>query len=307
MKSIVIINPKSGGGKTKNLESALKSALSGVRPGIHRTLYPGHAAGIARKAVKQKADMIIAVGGDGTINEIINVIAGKDIILGIIPSGTANDLATLYNLPSEINKASEIILSRNIREIDLISVNGRYYATAGGVGLPCDVADIANAIRRHGGFTRALCKILGSKLYIFAVITALFVRARHNNSLNIRYGNCSLVVNPLSIMVANQPFLGKNIKMSPGAANDDGVFDICLINNCLSRLKILHLLARILKGTHIFLPSVTTIKADNITIKSEKPISFFGDGEVFHQNTEFNIKLAPKALKLIVPPQKARI
>ncbi len=307
MKSMVIINPESGNGKTKGFEEALKSALSGIHPKFYNTSFPGHATEIARMAVEQKADLIIAVGGDGTINEIINVIAKKDIMLGIIPSGTANDLASLYNLPSDINEACKIILAGNIREIDLISVNGRYYATAGGVGFPCDVVDFANAVKRSGSVGRILGKTLGSKLYTFAVIAALIAGVRYNKFLKIIYGNHRVAVNALSLMVNNQPFLGKNIKMSPGAVNDDGLFDICLIYSYISRLKIIHLLARILKGTHVFLPSVKTIKTDRITIKSEVPIPYFGDGEVFHQNTEFNIRLIPKALKMIVPYRKARI
>lgn len=307
MKSVVIINPESRNGKTRNLEEVIKSALSEVHPKIHQTSFPGHATKIARLAVEQKADLIIAAGGDGTINEVINVIAKKDIALGIIPLGTANDLASLYNLPSDVNEACKIIQNQNIKEIDLISVNGKYYATAGGLGFACDVVNFANIIKRLGSVGRALSKTLGSKLYIFAVIAVLITRVRYNKSLIINYGDNRVAINALSLMFNNQAFLGKNIKMSPGAVNDDGLFDICLINSYISRLKIIHLLAKILKGTHVFLPSVKIMKADSIAIKSEMPIPFFGDGEVFRQDTEFNIRLIPKALKLIVPQRKREL
>jgi YegS/Rv2252/BmrU family lipid kinase len=307
MKTIVIINQKSGKRRARGLESALRSSLSSVHPEIYRTSFPGHGARIARLAVERNVHMIVAVGGDGTVNEIVNVIAGMDIMLGIIPSGTANDLASLYNLPGDIDKACRIILDRNTREIDLISVNGKYYATAGGVGLPCEAAELANNIKCRGAIGKTLAGILGSQLYIFAVVAALFKRAGGDNYLNIRYGNRAVGINALSVMVDNQPYLGKSIFMSPGALNDDGLFDICLIDNHISRLKILHLLMKIMKGAHIYMPSVQAIKTDRITIRSEKPISFFGDGEILSRDTEFNLKILPRSLKLIVPRGKREI
>lgn len=304
MKTVVIINPGSGKGKTKGLDSALRSALSDIHPETHRTSYPGQGAEIARRAVEDKVDTIIAVGGDGTVNEIINVIANKNIKLGIIPYGTANDLATLNNLPSKIDEACRIIVNGNFREIDLISVNGSYYATSGGMGLPCDVTGLANSMKNRSAVGKTLANVLGSRIYIFAVIAALFNKVKKDNILRLRYGNRSVKLNALSVMVDNQPFLGKNIFMSPGALNDDGLFDTCLINNGIGRLRILYLLSRILKGTHISLPYVEAIKTNRLTIISERPISFFGDGEILHRDSTFDIKLIHKALKLIVPLKK---
>lgn len=304
MKTIVILNPKSKNGKMKNLESDMRAKLSNLQLEIFKTSYPGHGAKIAKKAVEEKIDMIIAVGGDGTVNEIINVIAGTDIALGIIPLGTANDLASLYNFPTDIESACDVILKRHVTQIDLISVNSKYYVTAGGIGLPCEVANIANTIKCYGRIGQLLARILGSKLYILAVIAALATKIKRDNLLDIRYDNHSLSVNALSMMVDNQSFLGRNIIMSPGAINDDGAFDICLIENPLSRLKVLQVLVRTLRGTHVSLPFVRTIRATDITVKTKQPLSFFGDGEIIQKNTSFNIRLIPKALKLMVPVKK---
>lgn len=306
MKTIIIINPKSRAGRKGKLEQVIKHRLASLNFKITKTAYPGHATEISRKAVRENYDTVVVVGGDGTVNEVVNGIFGSNVTLGIVPVGTANDLASLYNLPTDIESACDVILKRHVTKIDLISVNSKYYVTAGGVGLPCEVATIANAIKCHGRIGQLIGKILGSKIYILAVIAALASKAKRNNLINIRYNNRSLTANVLSMMVDNQSFLGKDIIMSPGAVNNDGAFDICLIENSLSRLKILQILIRTLNGTHISLPFVRTIRATDITIKTKQQTSFFGDGEIIQQNTSFDIRLIPKALKLVVPVKNMR-
>jgi YegS/Rv2252/BmrU family lipid kinase len=306
MRIKAIINPRSNNGNHKYLKAMLKEKFSGYLVGIDETTYPKHAIEIAKKAVKEDIDTIVVVGGDGTINEALNGIAGSDVALGIIPTGTANDLASLYNIPKDIDQACDVIFEQHIHRADLICVNGHYYATAGGFGFPCEVVSVANAIKNHGKIGKLLGRVLGSKLYILAVLCSLVKKSKTKTLLNIQSNGSSLTVDSLSLTVNNQPFLGKNLLMSPGAVNNDGRFDICLIGNSKSRFQVLSILLKVLAGKHIYSSSVSTWLANKLVVSSEKPLAFFGDGEIIQQGTRFNIRIIPEALKIIVPAQKER-
>ncbi len=284
----------------------LEEKFSHSLAGIEQTTYPKHATEIAQQAVKENIDTIVAVGGDGTINEILNGIAGTDVKLGIIPAGTANDLATLYGIPKDPSKACQVILKQNISCADLIRVHNRYYVTAGGLGFPSEVLGIANRMKHQNIIGKLLGQLLGSKIYIFAVLCALIKKSKRENFVKVRCNGSSLYTDSLSLIINNQPFLGKSLLMAPGALNNDGRFDVCLIGNSKSRLQVLSILLKVLTGKHVYLSSVSRWSADRLAVTSERSLAFFGDGEIMQQGTRFNIRIIPEALKIIVPAQEER-
>ena len=304
MKALAIINPHSANGARPRIAEALQQNLGNVLCSIQRTAYPHHATEIAQKAIKEGIDTVIAVGGDGTVNEILNGLIGSNAALGIIPTGTANDLASYLRLPTAIDEACEIILRRSVRSVDLIRVNDRYVATCGGFGLPCDVAQIANSMKQRGVIGSQVARFLGSSLYIVAFLIALCKRNKIGNRVQIQWGGNFITIDPLWLMVDNQPFLGKNFLISPGASNDDGVLDACLVENSISRRKILSLVLKVMRGKHTTLRTVRTGRFRELTVLAEKPIRFFGDGQVFEEGHRFEIHLLPGALKVIVPFQQ---
>ena len=301
MKVKVIVNPKSKHGDHKSILATLKARLARSLVDIEQTAYPQHATEIARQIAKTGMDTVVVVGGDGTINEVLNGLVGTDTALGIIPTGTANDLACFSHIPTDVAGACNTILERRIHRTDIICVNGRCYVTAGGVGLPCEVARVANTIKRSSAIGKRLGQILGSKLYILAVFCALVQKKVQRNFLSIQWSGGSLRVDPLWLMVDNQPFLGENFLMSPGALNDDGAFDICLIEDLKSRMQILKLMMVVLKGRHVDSPSVKTWRTSELLIDAEKPLTFFGDGEIFQKVKTYRIQIFPSALNVIVP------
>lgn len=297
----VIVNPKALNGRDKYLQALLQEQFGRYGVRMEKTTCPRHATDIARRAVKEDVDTVVAVGGDGTVNEVVNGVVGTDVALGIVPTGTANDLASLHKIPTDVKAACEVILERHVQKVDVINVNGWYYVTAGGFGLPCAVASIANTIKASGTIGKLLRRVFGSHVYILAVLCALIKRKRQNNPLNIRWDGGSLNVDPLWLMVDNQPFLGKIFLLSPGAANDDGVFDICLIEGSKSRLQILRLLVEVLAGTHIYGASAKTWRTGELIVNAEKPLPFFGDGEIVKEGADFRIAIVPGALNVVVP------
>ncbi len=299
MRIKFIVNPKSKKADHSRLRKAIDERLPDIPVDIEQTVCPGHAVTIAQNAVKDNFDTIVAVGGDGTVNEVLNGIIGTKTALGIIPTGTANDLASYYHIPKDMVRACELIIERHLQAIDVIRVNRWCYVTAGGIGLPSEVAGIANAIKSNGKTGQLIGRIMGSKLYLLAVIGALLKTGRRRNPLSINFSGGRRTASALSLMINNQPFLGRNFLMSPGAVNDDGMFDVCLIENPAARMRMLAVILKVLTGRHIFSPGVRTWQTRKMILETERPTAFLGDREIGQKAKEFKIEILPRALNLI--------
>jgi diacylglycerol kinase family enzyme len=153
---------------------------------------------------------------------------------------------------------------------------------------------------------KLLSQLLGSEIYILAVLYALMKKKRGKNFLKVSWNGSFVCADSLSLMLNNQPFLGRHLQMSPGAINSDGRFDVCLIGNSKSRFQILSILLKVIFGKHVHSSSVSTWQTNKLAVSSEKPQAFFGDGEIIGQGTQFNIRVIPEALKIIVPAQEKR-
>jgi diacylglycerol kinase (ATP) len=302
MKTWIVLNPKARAGRAGRTESALKKKFPEPDVRIARTSYPGHATAIARQAVAEKAEAIVAVGGDGTIREIVNGILGSQVAVGIIPAGTANDLAAYYHLPADLGSAGDVVRGLRTRLADVIRVNGEYYVTAGGLGLPSEVACLANRIKSRGGIGRFIGRFLSSQLYVFAALWTVLVNPGARQSVTVRSRGRRVVARDiLSLTVNNQPFLGKNFLVSPGATNDDGQLDVCLIRKPKGRFRTLMVVLKALSGKHLALPGVESWRTDSLTVEAEVPLRFLSDGEVAPASKRFSIRILPRALNVIVP------
>ena len=196
-----------------------------------------------------------------------------------------------------------MILERRVRRADLISVNGWYYGTAGGLGLPCKIAEIANEVKRQNAGKRMRHK-LGSNVYVLAAISALARGRLPRNLLTIRWDNRSSVTDAVALMVNNQAFAGKRFLLSPGAVNDDGAFDVCLIERPGSRARTLSIFLGTLSGRHVDSPHVKTWRASELVVEAEEPATFFGDGELIDRASDFRIKIVPRALNILTPERR---
>jgi diacylglycerol kinase (ATP) len=294
MKINILINPKCC--NADRVIGELHQRFPGDDISIYFTKRRSRIAEKTKAVLFDPADIFIAVGGDGTVNEAVNAIAGSETALGIIPCGSANDLATMYNLPHDTAAAFEIIKSENRVQLDLISINSRFYASAGGLGFSSGVVEMANRLKKIG-----LIKNIRSKIYILAVLLTLYNRKYRNHPVVIQRNGNQTVINAFAIFVNNQPYLGKNIRMTPGACNNDNMFDICIIRNPLTNFQVLSLLYRSTKAAHGNLPYVNIVRASSIKILSKSNLKYFGDGEILDEANFFDLKVVPRALNLIVP------
>ena len=306
MKIKVIINTNSKKGCEKQLSNIIQNEFALHDISIEFTKFPKHATEISRIASDSNVDLIIAVGGDGTVNEIVNGITGSKTALGIIPTGTANDLATLYRIPTDIKAACKLIKQRHTKEIDIINVNGWNYITGGGIGLPTEVARISEVIKSNKIYGNLLKHTLGSKVYMLAMIIALIKLNKFLNYVEIYNNEKVIRIKTLFMMINNQSFVGKNYHLCPKALNDDGVIDICLLKYSPNIWKILCVLFKTLSGTHIKSPLVQSWTVKNVTVKTEIELPYLGDGEIGRCSSTFNISVKPRAIKLITPVKELK-
>lgn len=304
MKIKFIVNPRSKKADVVHLRRMLKGRFADSLVDIEQTNYPRHALIIAQQAAIDGFDTVVAVGGDGTVNQVLNGIIGTKTTLGIIPTGTANDFASYYHIPNNLIKACELITQRHLQPADVIRVNGWCYVTAGGIGLPSAVAGIANAIKSNGKTGRLLGQLMGSKLYLLAVMGALFKTGRYRNPLSIKYEGIQMRGNALSLMINNQPFLGRNFLMSPGAVNDDGMLDVCLIENSATLIEMLAVIFKVLTGRHIFSKGVRIWRTREVILQTERLMDFMGDGEICQKAKEFKVEILHRALNVITQEVK---
>jgi diacylglycerol kinase (ATP) len=301
MKIKIILNPQSRNGQKGYVKKIIKEKFAHFLIDIEHSVYPGYATHIAQQAAKDNFDTVVVGGGDGTVNEVLNGIVGTNVALGIIPTGTANDLASFYYIPSDVAEACDVILEQCVTHADVICVDGKYYITVGGIGLPCEIAHITNVITLKRTFGKFLKQLLGNKIYILVFLCTLLRKAKKGHLVNIQWDGCLLRIDPLALMIGNQPFLGRKFMVSPGALNNDGLFDICLIENRKSPMWNLLVLMKVLKGSHVHSPSVRQWRTRELKIQAETSLPFFGDGEVLGQASEYRIKIVPKGIKVIVP------
>ncbi len=297
----IILNPESGRSDTKSLEERIRRELSGLSFNLECTSGPGHATEIARSASANGAHTIVAVGGDGIVNEVLNGITGTSTALGIIPAGTANDLARHLGISDNIAASCDLIRNSSSTTIDTIEVNGKRFLTAGGVGLAGDVARMANRLKSGKAGSYGPWNLSGSKLYIFAALIALASRKFEIQPVYLRIDSRWIVADPLWIMVSNQPRVGRFFLVSPGAKNNDGYFNVCMAENTRSKFKALGTVIRTLAGKHEKRPDVSIFKSKEMIIQASEPVPFFGDGELLCESTELRIRIRPSSVRSLVP------
>jgi YegS/Rv2252/BmrU family lipid kinase len=273
---------------------------------LERTLYPGHATILADQAAKDKVDLIIIAGGDGTINEVINGMRGASTPLGIIPAGTANDLATQYNIPNNIMLACDIIKDGFARYADLIRINDWDFITVGGMALPCESLLIAEKVKRRRQAGRVIANLLKSKIYILTTLLAFIKQLHHHNRITMHFDGESRNVDLFSLIVANQPIVGGNYKVAPDAVNDDGFFDLYIIENGNGWKPLWRAVSMTREGRQGNLNNVILKRLPELIMDSDEPLAFFGDGEIKQHNTKYHIQVIPKAVKIIVPRKTER-
>lgn len=304
MKHLFIINPIAGKGKSLDYIPVIEKYFSdnGSDYFIEVTKYPGHATELVREYVSKDNFRVYSVGGDGTLNEVLNGIAGSNSSLAIMPAGSGNDFVkSLENykkytrggkkLPEPSIPFLDSLVHGNEITIDIGKVNGRYFLNISSVGFDAEVVYKSYKIKK-------LPLITGLTAYILSVLATL--ASYKNNHLEINIDGKTIKAGTLLVAVANGRYYGGGMQVVPSSRLDDGFLDICLIEY-VGRSKIIKFFSRFVKGTHGTIKEVSFHKAKKVSIISKNSIAMNIDGEASMISGKIDFEIIPGGIKVVLP------
>lgn len=290
MKKIrFIINPKSGTGKSKNLTALIYSEIDKniFETDIAFTQAQGHACELAKEAVALKYDIVVAVGGDGSVNETAGSLINTSTSLGIIPTGSGNGMARHLKVPVDIKKALANINTGKIDTIDTLEVNNRFCIGTIGIGFDAHIAHLfAHAGKR------------GYSTYVKLVLTE-FASYKEKRFVILVDGK-SYERDCFLLTIANSSQFGNNAVIAPFADVKDGIIDI----SAMKRFPFYvapSLIYRLMHNTIHLSRYFELLKGREIIIKNNVELQGHIDGEPVLFNSDLNISIHRDSLKVIIP------
>ncbi len=288
IKALFIVNPFSGVGRQKGIEKYLAKKLDNSKFdfSLVYTERPRHATELCEKAIKNDFNLIVAVGGDGTVNEVARALVGTNIPLGLIPSGSGNGLARHLKIPINPNKAIGILNKFNSKKIDTVEVNDRFFVSIAGVGFDAFVAKKFSGQKRRGFFKYAQIAISE----YFRYQPKKFILTIDGEKLERK---------ALFISIANSDQFGYNTSISPKAKIDDGLMDICIMKK-IPMWKTIFLTPLLFSRKIDRSSYLEIIRARQVDIlQKKKRINL--DGESVKMSKSLHFKVKPKSLTVVVP------
>lgn len=284
----LIANPtaRKGDAKASISEAVELFTRKGVRYDLELTAGPKE-AGMIAKAACADYDVIVALGGDGTVNEVVQGMVFSLTPLGVIPCGSGNDFVKSLNIPAKVDRAVEIVLRGATKVIDAGKINGLYFANGVGLGFDAAVTVASRSIRRMKGFP----------LYLAALVKALGRFRPVPMTISMNGGDIRQEVFLLTI--GNGTTCGGGFKLTPHARVDDGTFDVTVVSP-MGIPAILRVLPDVFRGTIEKVSQATMHRATKLRVESAGPVPVHVDGEIFTEHDHaFEIEVVPKALTVI--------
>jgi len=298
----LIVNPAAANGAVGKNWPRIRDFLQaeGAKFDAVLTEEPGHATQLARQALDDGYRTIVAVGGDGTVNEVINGLVEEgsvdpEVTLGIIPYGTGADFARVLGIPRDYTVACRHLLRSEPRPVDLGRIAcfregrevERYFINAAGLGFDGEVAEVVNRFP----------KVLGGTItYLTCLLIGLVTYRNKNIELSFDGQHARGRVN--SVIVCNGRYFGGGMFIAPGAAFDDGLFDVVILGN-LNKLEVVVNLPRIYKGTHLTHPKVSHFCAREVHVEARERMFLQAEGELVGE-APATFQMIPQALQVLV-------
>jgi diacylglycerol kinase (ATP) len=299
MRTCVILNPRAGG--AEEIRESLGRAidrLDGIE--IRETERAGGARALAASAVAEGFDRVVAAGGDGTLNEVLNGIAPDfaRVELGLVPAGTGNDLARTLGIPPDPEAAVEILARGAVRSLDLARLQTeeeeRWFlnVSAGGFG-----GEVAEQLRAE------IKEVWGPLSYIRTAFEALAELETYRVRLTFEPGSSGaeiLEVAAVNVVVANGRYVAGGIHVAPTAAPDDGLLDVVVIRAApIPRLSLLA--PQVALGQHLDHELILHRRVRSLAVESEPAMQFNADGELAGA-TPVRYQVVPGAVRFVAPP-----
>jgi len=294
---VLIVNPTAGRGKAGRQVPEIKRLLGGAAADWdwRFTEKSGDAQVLARSAADAGARLVVAVGGDGTLHEVMNGVLGRGATVGLIPYGTGNDFARALGLYGSLKIACKTLTSGSVRKVDVGVIEGegtggpRHFLVLAGTGYDARTAQTVNSGIRF---------LSGPLAYVWGAILTLWRFTPFALTLTLDAAPPSRL-KAMFVSFANAETTGGGMKIAPGAKVDDGCLDICLVA-AVSKPTLLYNLTQIFSGNHVRSAAVSMHKAKRLTVDADPPQPLLIDGEV-RGTTPATITLLPGALPFLVP------
>jgi YegS/Rv2252/BmrU family lipid kinase len=294
-RMMFIVNPVAGNGRAKDLMVPLheKMVLAGLQYELHISSSKGNVETLASEGVRNGFNEIIGIGGDGTLLEIINGIrseGGKDVIIGIVPSGTGNDFARVLHQDTDPVSVLDTIIRGHWTESDLPDCNGTKFINVCAMGIDGQIILDTEKIKK---------KIPGPTAYLISTIKALLLFQPRKVRLSLDGVNYTKRV--LIIAVGNGQYVGGGMRITPRAEINDGLLDVCVVNS-VPKLRLLILFPSIFKGEHLKVKEVEYFRCREIEVESiERTLLVNVDGTIIG-TTPAKIQITDEKIRVFCDP-----
>ena len=302
-ETVFLVNPASANGKTGKQwpEIARAAHEAGLRGEAIFSEQPGQLGDLAREAVDEGATLLVVVGGDGTVHEVVQGVAGREgVELALIPRGTGWDFARTHGITKDLDAALRTARDGAARPFDLgrasYAVDGvqesAWFANMASVGMSGAVAAKANSTT----------KALGAKTSYLMALGIVFARWK-NVSLRVRVDAEQRDALMEDAIVAVGRYLAGGMMITPDAEPDDGLFDVLLIGD-LTKAEMVRVMPKVFRGTHLPHPKGEVLRGAAVEIQADEPLPLQLDGEQ-PGTTPVRFEIVPAAIRLRVPVSRA--
>jgi diacylglycerol kinase (ATP) len=298
-KAFFLVNPASANGRTRKIwpELAHRAARLGLEGEALFSERPGHLIELARGAVDRGADLVVSVGGDGTLNEVVNGVAETEVDIALLPNGTGQDFGRTHGIPTKFEDAVRVALEGNTRTVDAARVayrtwSGedatRWFANVGSVGMSGAVAQRANS----------MSKALGGRVTFFYALTRVFLEWE-NTEMTVTLDDGERRGRMHDVILANGQWHGGAMWLAPEARPDDGLFDVVFIGD-VNKRDFLTTAPKLYKGKHVGHPKVEIARSATVMVDAPEHLPIEVDGEQVG-TTPARFEIVPGALRVRVP------
>jgi len=295
---LIFVNPAAGGGRAAVVFRQLRELLPARSCSAEFVLTASamELEARAREAVACGRGVLMALGGDGTLQCLVNAAAGSQVLLGVLPAGGGNDFAAGLGLPKDPLLAAQAVLSGAPRCVDLArarTADGRqrFYVGGGGLGLDAEATRYAS---------QEFSKLPGRIRYVASALSALRNFSAVGLTADFDQGaQPQIRMNVLLAAALNTPTYGAGLKLSPDARMDDGLLDVALLED-LRVHQVLALVPRLLMSGELRTARIARRRATRVRFTTDRPCIFHGDGEILGA-TPVEIEVVPRAVRFLAP------
>ena len=286
MKIRFIINPISGTGKQTRIEDTIAKHLDNYD--IVYTQKSGDATRLSSEAVRDDIDAVVAVGGDGTVNECLIGLVNSNTALGVIPCGSGNGFAYHIGMDRTVEKSIVQLKNAKIETIDSCTANSTPFVNVSGIGFDAHISSLFAGLKERGFIN-----------YVKLILKELSYKPQE---YTIQYDGLERKIKAYMISFANASQYGNNARISPMADLQDGLLDFVIVKD-FPKWRIPFFLLKVVRGKTHFSKYVEIIKSKHMKISANNTLLHL-DGEPYKAKNPVEIELLPKSLKILMPNGK---